>query len=188
MTQKQGKLFVISGSSGVGKGTLLKEFLKNNHEYKLSISATTRKPRPDEVDGVNYFFISSSDFLSSIKNNEFLEWATFSGNYYGTKREFIEKSLKKGIDLILEIDTQGALQVKSVFADAVLIFIAPPSFEVLEQRLRGRNTESEEAIQERLKVVKLEMKASKVFDYQVVNDNLDGALAHLKEIFDNERN
>lgn len=185
---KTGKLFVISGSSGVGKGTLLKEFLEKNPDYKLSISATTRKPRPGEIDGTNYFFLSKDEFLNSVKNNEFLEWAIFSENYYGTKKEFIEKSLKKGIDLILEVDTQGALTIKSVFHDAVLIFILPPSFEDLEKRLRGRNTEDEDAILKRLKMVKLEMQSAKHFDYQVINDNLDSALFHLEEIFNSERN
>lgn len=184
----QGKLFIISGSSGVGKGTLIKRFMENNPSLKLSISATTRKPRPGEVDGVNYFYITEEEFKKSIDNNEFLEWAVFSQNFYGTKQSFVEKSLAKGIDLILEIETQGAFQVKEKIKDAVLIFILPPSTEVLEQRLRGRNTEDEATINMRLDFAHKEIKAAEKFDYRVVNDNLDNAVDNLQKIFDMERN
>lgn len=183
----QDKLFVISGSSGVGKGTLISKFIEANDNLKLSISVTTRKPRPGEVDGVNYFYVSEEDFKESIENNEFLEWAVFSEHFYGTKESFVKKSLAKGMSLILEIETQGAFQVREKIKDAVLIFILPPSFEELEKRLRGRHTETEEAIQMRLQMVRDEIEASKEFDYHVVNDNIDVALAKLQEIFDKER-
>lgn len=176
------KLFVISGSSGVGKGTVIKGFLEKNPNFSLSISYTTRAKREGEVEGVNYFYVSKEDFQESIKNNEFLEWAEFSGNCYGTKREFIQKSLAKNKDLILEIDTQGALQLKEKMPEAVLIFIAPPSYHDLESRLRNRNTESEEAITKRLEFVKLEISNSEKFDFRIINDKVEDAIIELEKI------
>ena len=177
-----GKLFVISGSSGVGKGTVIKEFLRRNSDFKLSVSCTTRKPRDGEVHGENYFFLTREEFESCIEKGEFLEWAEFSGNMYGTKRPYVDEKLALGKNLILEIDTQGALNVKKIMPDAVLIFILPPSFEELEARLRGRHTETEEAIQKRLQFTKLEMENSKNFDYQVINDSVEKAVKRLEEI------
>lgn len=177
-----GKLFVISGSSGVGKGTVIKEFLKRNPEFKLSVSCTTRSPREGEIEGKNYFFISKDEFKKCVENQEFLEWAEFSGNMYGTKRPYVDEKLALGYNLILEIDTKGALNVKKIMPDATLIFILPPSFEELEARLRGRHTETEEAIQKRLESTKLEMENSKQFDHQVVNDNIENAVTCLENI------
>ena len=179
------KLFVISGSSGVGKGTVIKEFLKRNTNYKLSVSCTTRNPRAGEVHGENYFFLTRDEFKACIERNEFLEWAEFSGNMYGTQRPYIEEKLAQGKNIILEIDTQGALKVKKIMPEAILIFILPPSFEELEARLRGRHTETEEAIQKRLESTKLEMENSKAFDYQVVNDSIENAVLHLEQIMKN---
>lgn len=179
---KKGKLFVISGSSGVGKGTLLKELLERNPELEVSISATTRKPRPNEIDGVNYFFIEKDEFLKEVEKGEFLEWAEFNGNCYGTKQAWVERNLNKGRNLILEIETKGALQIKEKLSDAVLIFILPPSLEELEHRLRGRNTEDEETIQGRLHEVRREIECSKNYDYRIVNDDLTRALNELESI------
>ncbi len=176
------KFYVISGSSGVGKGTVIKEFLRRNSDFRLSISCTTRGKRDGEIDGVNYFFLSKDEFQNCINNNEFLEWEEFSGNFYGTKREFVEKCLENDENLILEIDTKGALQVKSLMDNAVLIFIAPPSIEELEKRLRGRHTETEEAIQRRLNSIKLEIENSRQFDYMVVNDTVENAVKELEKI------
>ncbi len=176
------KLFVISGSSGVGKGTVIKEFLKRNPDFKLSVSCTTRKPREGEVHGKNYFFLSREEFEACVKRNEFLEWAEFSGNLYGTQRPYIEEKLAQGKNLILEIDTKGALNVKKIIPEAILIFILPPSFEELEARLRGRHTETEEAIQKRLESTKLELENSKNFDYQIVNDSIENAVNCLEKI------
>lgn len=176
------KLFVISGSSGVGKGTVIKAFLDKHPEFKLSISATTRKKREGEIDGKNYFFLTSDEFQNCVKNNEFLEWAEFSGNFYGTKKAFVEKCLQNDENLILEIDTKGALNVKKLMPEAILIFIAPPSFEELEARLRGRHTETEEAIQKRLASIKLESENSKYFDFKVINDTVENAVSRLEEI------
>ena len=176
------KLFVISGSSGVGKGTVIKEFLNKHPEFKLSISCTTRGKREGEVHGVNYFFLSPNEFKECISNNEFLEWAEFSGNHYGTKKAFVEDCLNNGENLILEIDTKGALNVKKIMPEAELIFIAPPSLEELEARLRGRHTETEEAIQKRLASIKLEIENSKQFDYKVINDTVENAVKELEKI------
>lgn len=177
-----GKLFVISGSSGVGKGTVIKEFLRRNPDFKLSVSCTTRNPREGEVHGENYFFLSREEFKSCVEKGEFLEWAEFSGNMYGTKRPYVDEKLAMGKNLILEIDTQGALNVKKIMPEATLIFILPPSFEELEARLRGRHTETEEAIQKRLESTRLEMENSKQFDYQVINDSVENAVLKLEEI------
>lgn len=177
-----GKLFVISGSSGVGKGTLLKLFLEKHPNYKLSVSCTTRSPREGEEHGVNYFFVSKDEFESLIKNNEFLEWAEFSGNLYGTQKAYVERKLLEGKNLILELDTTGALNVKKAMPEACLIFILPPSIEELESRLRGRHTESEEAIQKRLNTVKIEIERSEKFDYKIINDDLEKALSSLEQI------
>ena len=180
------KLFVISGSSGVGKGTVIDGFLKRNPQFTLSISCTTRKMRPGEVDGVNYFFLSKDEFKDCIENNKFLEWAEFAGNYYGTKQKYIHQCLEEGKNLILEIDTQGAIQVKQKMPEAVLIFIAPPSFEILEKRLRGRHTEDEETIQKRLEAVKKELERAENFDYKVINDDVDRAIQNLEDIIKGE--
>ncbi len=181
------KLFVISGSSGVGKGTVLKGFLTKNPNFMLSISCTTRAPRRGEVDGVNYFFLTKEEFQNCIDNNKFLEWAEFAGNRYGTKKKYINQCLEEGKDIILEIDTQGALQVKKQMPEAVLIFIYPPSIETLENRLRGRHTEDESTIQRRLQEVKIELERAENFDYKVVNDDLDNAIAELENIIVGEQ-
>lgn len=180
------KLYVVSGSSGVGKGTVLKGFLSRNPNFMLSISCTTRAPREGEVDGVNYFFMTKDDFKDCIENDKFLEWAEFAGNFYGTKKKFINQCLEDGKDIILEIDTQGALQVKKQMPESVLIFICPPSIEALEKRLRGRHTEDEATIQKRLNAVKEELARAENFDYKIVNDDLDNAISELERIINGE--
>ncbi len=181
MTEDSKKLFVISGSSGVGKGTVIKSLLAKRDDIKLSISYTTRTPRTGEIDGVNYFFRSKEDFMKAVENDEFLEWAEFSGNCYGTKKSFVLKSLANGEHVLLEIDTQGALQVKKKMPEAVLLFIAPPSYEELEARLRGRKTETEEAIQKRLNFVEFEKENSKYFDHIIINDTVDNAVKQIEK-------
>lgn len=181
-TSSKSKLLVISGSSGVGKGTVIKSLLEKCSNINLSISCTTRNPRPGEIDGVNYFFLSKEEFKASIDSNDFLEWAEFSENFYGTRKSYIEKCLNNNQNVLLEIETQGALQVKAKMPEAVLIFIAPPSIEELEARLRGRHTETEEVIQKRLNFVKLEMENSKKYDYIVVNDTVENAVNKIIEI------
>lgn len=180
------KLFVISGPSGVGKGTVIKAFLGRNPDFSFSVSTTTRKIRPGEVHGVNYFYVSKEDFELSVKNDEFLEWAEFSGNYYGTKKDIVNNCLAQNKNLILEIEIQGAAQVKSKMPEAVSIFIVPPSLEDLETRLRNRNTESEEDIQKRLATMKVEMQMTDKFDYQLINDELSVAVSNLEKIIKSE--
>ena len=175
------KLFVISGSSGVGKGTIIKSLLARHDDIKLSVSYTTRAPRPGEVDGVNYFFTTREKFFEAVNNDDFIEWAEFSGNCYGTKKSFVLDALNKGEHVLLEIDTQGALQIKEKMPDSILIFIAPPSYEELVSRLRGRHTESEEAIQKRLDFVETEKNNSKYFDYIIINDTVENAVNSIEE-------
>ena len=179
---KNNKLYVISGSSGVGKGTVIKHFLAKHPDFILSTSYTTRTKREGEQEGVNYFYTTKEDFKKCIENNEFIEWAEFSENFYGTKRKFVEEILSTNKNIILEIDTQGALQIKKKMPNSVLIFIAPPSYQDLEFRLRNRNTETEEAIAKRLEFVKLEIENSKFFDYIIVNDQLDLAIKEFEKI------
>ena len=183
------KLFVISGCSGVGKGTVLKEFMnRNSDDFMLSVSCTTRKPREGEVDGINYFFVTREEFEKAVQEDKFLEHAEFAGNCYGTKKKFIKQKFEEGLNIILEIETQGALQVKAKMPEAVLIFIAPPGEGVseLEKRLRGRNTEDEETIQRRLAEAKVELERAKQYDYIVINDDLERAIAEVESITQKE--
>lgn len=177
------KLYVISGCSGVGKGTVINEFMKrNSDDFILSVSCTTRKPRQGEFDGINYFFLTHEEFERNINEDKFLEYAQFAGNYYGTKKKYIRQKLDEGYNVVLEIDTQGAFQVKEKMPEAILIFIAPPSVEELEKRLRGRHTEDEETIQKRLAQVKIELERSQKYDYTVINDNVECAVEEIEKI------
>ncbi|MBR6301769.1 guanylate kinase [bacterium] len=181
------KLYVISGCSGVGKGTIINEFMKRNgKDFVLSVSCTTRSPRQGEVDGVNYFFISKEEFEENIAQDKFLEHAQFAGNYYGTKKKYLKEKFEQGYNIILEIETQGALQVKEKMPEAVLIFIAPPSIKELENRLRGRHTEDEATIQKRLAQVKVELERSQKYDYTVINDNVERAVDEIEKIAEKE--
>ena len=173
------KVFVITGPSGVGKGTLIKRLLGACPNLELSISATTRKPREGEVDGRDYHFLSREEFDRRIDAGDFLEFATYSGNRYGTLRSEVERRLEAGHSVVLEIEVQGAQQVRAAKEDSVQIFIAPPDPSVLRERLLGRGTDSEEAIDRRLEVAKQELAVQEDFDYQVVNDDLDRAAAEL---------
>lgn len=180
------KLYVISGCSGVGKGTIINSFMERNKDFILSVSCTTRKPRPNEINGINYFFIAKEEFEKNIKEEKFLEYAQFAGNYYGTKKKYIKQKFEEGYNIILEIETQGALQVKEKMPEAVLIFIAPPSIRELEQRLRGRHTEDEETIQKRLAQVKIELERSQKYDYIVINDDITKAVNEIEKIVKND--
>jgi len=184
MIKKKGVLFVISGPSGVGKGTINKMlFDEFDGRVAFSVSATTRGPREGEVDGTHYFFISRQEFENRIANNEFLEHAEYAGNCYGTPRSYVLKLLEEGVSVILEIDLQGAVQVKERMPESVSIFILPPSFEELESRLRGRGTETEEKIEKRLAAAKHEMDMAHTYDYRIVNDDLEDAYRQLRGIF-----
>lgn len=175
---RPGKLFVLSGPGGVGKSTITKA-LADHPEFWVSVSATTRTPRSGERDGVDYFYISTEEFDRRISANEFLEWAEFAGNKYGTPANAVKEKLSKGLNVILEIEIDGARQVRKSSEDAKLIFIAPPSWEELVKRLEGRGTDSEERRNERLKLAQEEMAAQSEFDYVVVNDQLDRVIAEL---------
>ena len=181
----KGKLIVISGPSGVGKGTLkAKLFEEFVGRIAYSVSATTRGPREGEVDGKDYFFISRQEFERRVKNNEFLEHAEFAGNCYGTPRAYVEKLLDSGMNVVLEIDVQGALQVMKSMPECVSVFILPPSFEELEHRLRGRGTETEEKVRERLETAKRELPHAPQYDYQIVNGgDIEAAYQSLREVF-----
>lgn len=186
MNRPKGKLFVISGPSGAGKGTLRRELFKALPELVYSVSVTTRKPRAGEVDGVDYFFISQSDFERMRDNGELLEWAEVHGNLYGTPRGFVEEKLKEGKSVVLEIDVQGALQVKRRFPEAILIFILPPSAEELASRLKSRGTETPEELELRLKNASLEMGKRELYDYAIVNDEVKRASSELIDIIKKE--
>ena len=181
--KERGLLIVLSGPSGVGKGTVcraLREEEDNNLQY--SVSATTRKPREGEVEGVHYFFKSREEFERMIEQKELLEHAEFVGNYYGTPVEWVRETLESGQDVILEIEVQGAVQVKELLPEAVFLFLAPPSLQELRNRLIGRGTESEEVIKQRLLVAREEIELMDAYDYVVTNDEVDKAIDRIKAI------
>lgn len=178
---KKGVLTVISGFSGAGKGTIMKELVKN-YPYFLSISATTRKPREGEVHGREYFFHTRKEFEKMIQGNELIEWAEYVGNYYGTPKKAVEQQLAEGKDVLLEIEMQGGMLVKKQFPDAVLLFITPPSADVLKERLIGRATEIPDEIQRRLSRAYEEVAFMKSYDYIIVNDKLDEAVERVHSI------
>lgn len=176
---RRGNLFVISGPSGAGKGTLVARLMKEIPDAFLSISATTREPREGEVDGVHYHFISKDEFSRIAESNGFLEWAHYTKASYGTPLEPVIRGIEDGKQVILEIDVQGAFQVRERMPEAHLVFIEPPSFEELEKRLRGRGTEDEEAIQKRLETAKVELSRKMEYDIRLVNDDLEKATREL---------
>ncbi len=178
----KGQLIVYSGPSGVGKGTLMYPYLQEHPEAVLSISMTTRQPRPGETHGVEYYFVSHEEFEKQIIQDGLLEYARYSGNYYGTPRRMVEERIQQGQDVVLEIEVQGAMKIKQSYPDAVFIFVLPPSFSVLEARLRGRGTESEEVIAARLAAAKRELGTAALYDYIIVNDDLEQARKRLEAV------
>ena len=179
----KGVLIVISGFSGAGKGTVVKRLMESGH-YSLSISATTRAPRPGEQDGREYFFLSRQEFEQRIQEGRFLEWAEFSGNLYGTPKDYVLEQMEQGRDVILEIEAQGALQVKEQYADAGLIFLAAPTMTKLKERLTGRGTESAEQVERRLRQAVREIEQMHRYDFIVVNDVLESCVTRVRGIID----
>jgi guanylate kinase len=178
----KGLLIVLSGPSGVGKGTVCSALRDTARDLIYSVSATTRPPRQGEVDGKNYFFKSKEQFESMIENDELLEWAEYVGNYYGTPKNFVRKTIDQGKDVILEIEVQGALKVKEKFPEGVFIFLMPPSLNELKNRIENRGTESVEAIRHRMTVAIDEIKLLKHYDYAVVNDKIESACSRIQSI------
>ncbi|RNB79293.1 guanylate kinase [Brevibacillus panacihumi] len=178
----RGLLLILSGPAGVGKGTVCKALRERMPDLVYSVSATTRQPRPGEVEGVNYFFKSKEEFRRMIEQDELLEWAEYVGNYYGTPRAFVDSMLASGRDVILEIEVQGALQVKEKFPQGTFLFLAPPDLEVLENRIIGRGTESEETIRKRMEVARAEIELMDHYDYVVVNDEIEWACDRIQAI------
>ena len=176
-----GKLIVLTGPSGVGKGTLMNEILNRYPELHYSVSATTRSPRPGEINGKNYNFISRSQFEQLVTQGEFLEWAEFAGNCYGTPREAVFNQIQAGKLVLLEIELAGARQIRNTFPSALSIFILPPSFAELEKRIRGRGQDSEEAISRRLQRAEEEIAAANEFDLKIINDDFERALNEIEK-------
>lgn len=180
--KKKGILLVISGFAGTGKGTLVQELRKRYDNYALSVSATTRQPRTGEVDGVHYFFKTREEFEEMIREEKLIEYASYVENYYGTPKDYVQQQLDNGKDVILEIEIQGALKIKEKFPDTLLLFLVPPSAQVLEDRLRGRGTETEENIRKRLHRAVEESEFIERYDYILVNDDLDVCVREAHEL------
>jgi len=178
----KGKCFIISGPSGVGKSTVLHALMEKRKNVYFSVSATTRDPRPGEEDGIHYHFLDVDTFRQWIANDEFLEYAEFVGNFYGTPRRFVDEATERGEDVILDIEVQGAIQVTSKRPDAVRIFIAPPSWAELERRLTDRGTDSPDKIQKRLLRAKVEFQTAHTYDYFVINNTVEEAVEELNAI------
>lgn len=182
MYKEKGLLIVLSGPSGVGKGTVCNALRKQKTEILYSVSATTRKPRPGEIDGVHYFFKTKAQFQQMIKQGQLLEWAEYVGNYYGTPMDYVKQKTNAGSDVILEIEVQGAMQVKENYPEAIFIFLAPPNLTELKNRLTTRGTETEEIINHRIFVAKEEMVMMDAYDYVVENDSVEAACERIQAI------
>ncbi len=185
--KNKGNLFVISGPSGVGKGTICRRLVENSDSVSVSVSATTRRPRTEDVEGVTYFFKTVEEFKQMIDDDRFLEWAVYNDNYYGTPLSAIEEKINNGEDVILEIEVQGAVKVMEAKPDAISIFISPPSEDALYHRLKNRGTESDEEINRRIGAAKWELEQKDKYNYIVVNDDLDDAVTAIESIIKNER-
>ncbi|GGP12258.1 guanylate kinase [Oceanobacillus neutriphilus] len=186
MIKEKGILFILSGPSGVGKGTVRKKLFEEEMDLQYSISMTTREKRAGEVDGVDYFYKSQEEFEKLIEEGELLEYAQYVNNYYGTPRQYVEETIEKGFDVFLEIEVQGAMQVKKNFPQGVFIFLFPPSLEELKNRIVNRGTESQELVLNRLKEARNEIEMMDAYDYVVVNDKVETAVEKVKTIIKSE--
>ncbi|MEB3429503.1 guanylate kinase [Citroniella saccharovorans] len=179
---RKGKLFVVSGPSGVGKGSICSEVIKGDENINFSVSVTTRLPRAGEIEGIHYFFRKKEEFENLISENSFLEYAKVFDNYYGTLKDYVFEKLDKGENIILDIDTQGALNVKANYSEAILVFILPPSLDELKSRLMNRATENESELKKRINGARAEIKKAINYDYIIINDDLNKAICDLKTI------
>lgn len=186
-TNNKGLLIVVSGPSGAGKDTICQKLIKENSNIWMSVSMTTRKPRPLEKDGVDYFFVSSEEFENKIKGNTFLEYASYNDNYYGTPKDKVEEKLNEGKDVILVIDINGAINIKKIIPSALFIFIMPPDMETLKNRLIGRKTESKDKVVKRFITAYNEVNNYKKYNYVVVNDKIEDAVNKVKSIIQSEK-
>lgn len=182
-----GILIIFSGPSGSGKGTVLAKLLDKRDDTKISVSMTTREKRSGEIDGVHYYYVSRDFFEKKIAENKMLEYAEYADNLYGTPKDPVDEMLKAGLAVILEIEVQGAEKIRNLYPDAVSIFLAPPSTAVLEERLRGRNTEDEETVNHRLVIAREEIRRAVEYDYLVINDTVDNAVERIETIINAER-
>jgi guanylate kinase len=180
--KEKGHIFVVSAPSGAGKTTIVKSLLKDIPELAFSISATTRKKRENEKDGIDYLFISEEEFQKKIESHQFVEWEKFYDYYYGTPKGFIDDNIIKGISVLLEVDVKGALNIKSIYPEAILVYIYPPSFEVLVERLKNRKTEDEKDFNKRIERAKMELSHKDKFDYLVVNNDLITAIDQVRSL------
>lgn len=185
--QQKGLLVVVSGPSGAGKGTVCQKLLSQRDNVRYSVSATTRKPREGEIEGKNYFFVSESKFLDMLERDALIEWDKYCDNYYGTPKDYVESCLEAGLDIILEITVEGALEIKQKYPECVLIFILPPSFEELRRRIEGRATERCDVIEKRLLQASNELKHVSKYDYLILNDSVDHAVLNIEKVLDAER-
>ena len=186
LENKEGLLIVISGPSGVGKGTICKELVKYFDGW-FSVSVTTRAQREGEIHGKDYFYVTKEEFEEKIRDDDFLEYATYNNNYYGTLKSKINEKINDKIDVFVEIEVKGAKNIKNIYKDSVLIYILPPSLQELEDRLRGRNTEDEDTIRNRMNITKEELKQIDIYDYAVVNDDLEKTKEKVKHIIESEK-
>lgn len=186
-TNNKGLLIVVSGPSGAGKDTICQKLIKDDSNIWMSVSMTTRKPRPLEKDGVDYFFVSNEEFESKINNNTFLEYASYNDNYYGTPKDMVEEKLNEGKDVILVIDINGAINIKKIIPSALFIFIMPPDMETLKNRLIGRKTESKDKVVQRFITAYNEVNNYKKYNYVVVNDKVEDAVNKVKSIIQSEK-
>jgi len=184
---QKGLLVVLSAPSGTGKSTVSRLLVQRNDRLRLSVSATTRAPRKNEVEGKDYFYKTTDEFKNMIENDEFVEWVEYCGNYYGTPKKYIEDSVENGYDVLLEIEVEGAAKIKEKYPDCVLIFMLPPSFDELKKRIEGRGTEKPEVIENRLKQAKREIEYIDMYDYVVINDSLDNAINSVNIILEAEK-
>lgn len=184
MKKRDGNIIVLSAPSGTGKTTIIRSILKILPDVVYSISATTREKRTNEQDGVDYFFISEEAFQQKINNHEFVEWEKVYDYFYGTPKSFVEKVISEEKSILLEVDVKGALSIKKVYPDAIMVYLLPPSLEELEKRLRERKTESETDFQKRIERAKMELSLKEKFDYFIVNNNLNTAISELKDLIE----